>query len=334
MTRRAVIAVALLSALLFAIVVAGGAFAAAVPAVPAGPGGSRGPLDVVHATAADPIEMVTPSTAACSAPCVRQGVRFATVTNRFTHKTVPLELDLYRSSRTPASGAPVVLLLHGGGFVDGDRTQMRGVAERLAQSGLLVASADYRLIPASRAPTGAASTKDLAADSADAERDAELALRFLRSRHVAFGAAPSSTKYAIGGYSAGAITALRVGLRGGDASTPAARRFRVGGAFSISGTACVVATVGQANVCKAGYDRRDPPILLFQGNDDTTVPPKFPQDTCASAILQGGGCRAYFYKEQGHFWTRSVLFGGAPTQSKAQPAIVPTIIRWLKARLH
>ena len=62
-------------------------------------------------------------------------------------------LDFYLPNRS--TGAPVVLLLHGGAWSVGDKSQYAVVGERLAQEGCLAAIANYRLSPAVRHPTHA-----------------------------------------------------------------------------------------------------------------------------------------------------------------------------------
>lgn len=62
-----------------------------------------------------------------------------------------LRLDFYR----PASGgptAPCVVVVHGGGWDAGDRTQLPELNHRLASLGYAVASIDYRLMPTWRWP--------------------------------------------------------------------------------------------------------------------------------------------------------------------------------------
>ena len=72
-----------------------------------------------------------------------------------------LRLDFYRPRRRlaehhPDSGSdarpPCVVVIHGGGWDAGDRTQLAGWNHRLALEGYAVASIDYRLAPGSRWP--------------------------------------------------------------------------------------------------------------------------------------------------------------------------------------
>lgn len=58
----------------------------------------------------------------------------------------PLRLDLY-GGREASSPRPLVLIIHGGSWRSGDRTQLPSMAKRLAHAGYAVASMDYRLAP-------------------------------------------------------------------------------------------------------------------------------------------------------------------------------------------
>jgi acetyl esterase/lipase len=64
---------------------------------------------------------------------------------------VPLRYDHYRPTRA-AEPAPVVVLVHGGGWTNGDPSQAAGNALHFARRGIATVSISYRLAPAHRFP--------------------------------------------------------------------------------------------------------------------------------------------------------------------------------------
>ena len=121
----------------------------------------------------------------------------------------PLELDLWLP---PEGGepAPVVLFLHGGGWRIGSRHTVGPMYagqdptpfERMAQAGIAVASADYRLSGEAVWPAQL--------------HDAKAAVRWLRARADELGADPD--RIAVWGESAGGHLASLLGLTAGDPS--------------------------------------------------------------------------------------------------------------------
>ena len=103
---------------------------------------------------------------------------------------VLLRGDVYHP---PQAGThPVVLVLHGGGWSSGDRSEGRTVSHALAAAGFLVVSSDYRLAPAHHFPAQLA--------------DVQVALRWIRTHAAAMGGDP--TRIALLGRSAGSQLAL------------------------------------------------------------------------------------------------------------------------------
>jgi len=92
----------------------------------------------------------------------------------------------------PRDGWPAVLLLHGGGWIEGSRRDFESMAPLLARRGILAASVDYRLAPAHRWP---AQLEDVLS-----------ALQFLREQQV------DLDRIALWGHSAGGHLAQMVGL--------------------------------------------------------------------------------------------------------------------------
>ncbi|MEH3053676.1 MAG: alpha/beta hydrolase [Patulibacter minatonensis] len=270
----------------------------------------------------------------CTSPCFKQGLVYQRTGSALDPEggIKSYALDVYRSGRTPKRNAPVVVLVHGGGFVEGDRTQMRVEAEALAKAGFLAVSIDHRLVPASRnGGVGIASDADLIPASSEAEADVEKALHWIHRHRATLGAASSQRRYAVGGYSAGAITALRVAFRGGDRSTAKALRWRVGAGFAISGTEC--GPWAKAYDCRGAYDRADAPVLMFHGEADSIVPLSWGQRTCEAAASRGGGCHGYYYPGQDHFWPNGTIYGTGPGLSKSHPAVLPTVVKFLRTQL-
>jgi acetyl esterase/lipase len=86
------------------------------------------------------------------------GVEFPAVESKTAiyakRPTGDLALDFYPAPAVPgaASGVPCVIVVHGGGWDGGDRSQLRDLNRYLAATGYAVAAIDYRLAPASRYP--------------------------------------------------------------------------------------------------------------------------------------------------------------------------------------
>ncbi|MGK2909763.1 MAG: alpha/beta fold hydrolase [Sphingobium sp.] len=201
----------------------------------------------------------------------------------------PLTLDLYRSA-TDKAAKPLVIYVHGGGWMAGHTRQSGAFSDftqvlaDLAKRGYVVASLEYRL--------------SLEAPFPAAINDVRAAIRFLKANADRFGIDPAHV--AIWGGSAGgqlaALAALDCGRApDGEDKSNATQSDCVQGAVGWYGvydfaampksttpraentyldcekTACPADRVTAASAA-AHVDKNDPPMLLIHGSDDKTVP--------------------------------------------------------------
>ncbi len=103
-------------------------------------------------------------------------------------------VDFYRARREGAekAGAPCVILVHGGGWDGGDRTELAGLNRWLAARGVAVAAFDYRLAPAHPWPAQA--------------EDLRVVIRWMRENAARLGVDPE--RLTLVGRSAGAQIAV------------------------------------------------------------------------------------------------------------------------------
>jgi acetyl esterase/lipase len=176
------------------------------------------------------------------------------------------------------SDRPAVLILHGGGWQNGDKSQLRGYGIQLARYGFLCVASEYRL---SQEAVWPAQIEDVKA-----------ALRWLRANAQRLGVDPE--KIAVTGNSAGAHLALMVG------ATPDVEVFEgVGGNQEVSSACAGVVAVYPPTLLRTGdisgavaalfgsevsEDKQDaaspltyahkhfPPTMLIHGNADEVVP--------------------------------------------------------------
>ncbi|NCB32509.1 MAG: alpha/beta hydrolase [Erysipelotrichia bacterium] len=61
------------------------------------------------------------------------------------HQGIPLAMDVYRPKEHKHEALPVIILIHGGGLVVGNRKMSKGICDHIAQKGFLVLVPEYRL---------------------------------------------------------------------------------------------------------------------------------------------------------------------------------------------
>jgi triacylglycerol lipase len=64
-------------------------------------------------------------------------------------------VDIYLPQQTSAQPSAVILFMHGGGFVRGDKSEKENIGQYFARNGYVVAVANYRLAPQHVWPSGA-----------------------------------------------------------------------------------------------------------------------------------------------------------------------------------
>jgi acetyl esterase len=125
----------------------------------------------------------------------RDGVQ---VSSNIAYGTDPRHrLDIYRSTAGDGAPRPVLLFLHGGGFVRGDKAEKENVGQYFAREGFVVAIANYRLAPQVEWPAGA--------------QDVIAAFLWLQQQVAGFGGDPD--RIFLAGESAGAAHVAAAALR-------------------------------------------------------------------------------------------------------------------------
>lgn len=121
-----------------------------------------------------------------------------------------LQLDVFYPETRRRTRYPAVLIVHGGGWRSGDRTQHHALAQQLAARGFVAVTPEYRL--STEAPYPAA------------VQDLKTALRWLRANARAYHV--DTSKVAIWGFSAGGQLATLVGTTAGEARYEAGPCYR------------------------------------------------------------------------------------------------------------
>ncbi len=223
--------------------------------------------------------------------------------------TKDLLLDLY----TPAGGGegdrfPAIVLLHGGGFRRGNKEGTIGeLAWALASRGVLAVSINYRLV--GDAPPGEGRDELRRVLSAAGE-DAGKALAWMRQNASRYRI--DSRRIAVGGSSAGAITALFVAYGKSGASPVGAVVDLWGGMY------------GEERLIQKGA----PPLLIVHGSLDRTVPFQLGLDLKARCQEVGVPFEFHAVNGAGHGFAAI-----APSSRIDGRDLVTVVVDFLKANL-
>lgn len=197
-------------------------------------------------------------------------------------KHIGLYLDFYEPDDDKEQNRPLIILAHGGYFLGGNKSNFALEATELAGAGYAVASINYRLIDVENS--------DDASERAviDAISDMKAAVRFFRKDDSEVGKYRiDSDRIFIGGYSAGAITAVHyayvntaeevVKMGGKDLLEYVEETGGFNGNSGNEGYSSKIS--GVINISGSIYsadfmDKDDPPIYSVHGDVDDIVPYK------------------------------------------------------------
>ena len=214
-----------------------------------------------------------------------------------------LSADLFRP---PAPNGCGVLLIHGGSYVQGDRTQLRGYGILLGRLGYTCLACEYRLAPASKWPAQL--------------DDVHTALRYLHHHAAALGVDPA--RIAVSGNSAGGQLSLMVAaLR--DSPVAAAIAFYPPTDFLGPGLRALGAPdsmsylVGDdtshehlASISPVNYVNAEfPPTLILTGNRDEVVEWHDSLSMYLGLIDAGARAELHVFDDQPHAFDAAPEFG-------------------------
>jgi acetyl esterase/lipase len=168
-----------------------------------------------------------------------------------------LRLDLYQPSGDTLPARPVLIFVHGGGFVGGSKTNpdIVNMVTRFAKRGYVTASISYRLREGGFPPEQQLQV------ILDAQHDAQAAVRWFRANAATY--AIDTERISIGGYSAGAATSLFVGYHSDDPGDS--------GNLGYSSEVSAVIDVS-GGLLTPLMEAGEAPVLIVHGTNDATVP--------------------------------------------------------------
>ncbi len=197
-------------------------------------------------------------------------VVYATAPALVTHTPENLLLDWYAPAEDSLVARPVIVWVHGGGFRVGNRGTLADTAAAYARRGYLTLTIEYRLDPGNLCQeVQDETTTDLAerirCDEAitAAQHDAQAAVRWVKANAEELGADPN--RIAIGGFSAGAVTAVHVAQRSDDPGN-------VGENLDQPSTVSLALAASGCSLVPGSIDATDPPISLLASEFDQLVP--------------------------------------------------------------
>lgn len=227
-----------------------------------------------------------------------------------------LRADVFTPPGGAPPGAPGVVIVHGGGWRDGDRTQLRGYGIQLARRGFVAAAIEYRLLAEAPWPAQI--------------HDVKAAIRWMRASASTLGIDPD--RIVITGNSAGGhLSLLAAGTPGlpefeGDGGHPGVStavaatlafypvtRFltAAGSPLSFQGEQGPVESTflfgahPPAPVVRNGSPIEHvssdfPPALLIHGTHDVVVPPEHSTEMHAALTAAGVPAELHLFAEQPH----------------------------------
>jgi acetyl esterase/lipase len=203
-------------------------------------------------------------------------VTYGTAVNQL-NQVVSLKVDVYQPQGDTETSRPLAIWVHGGGFSGGNKTSAEIVDQSInwALKGYVSAAISYRLHPSGCSAGGATATCIVAI--VQALQDAQTAVRFFRANAATYGI--DTSRIAIGGSSAGAITALNVGYNGENPGPGDHQGFSssVRAAQSLSGAALGTGPIGPG----------DAAAILFHNEFDPLVPRVWADNTVSIAKSKG-----------------------------------------------
>ncbi|MFT6059318.1 MAG: acetyl esterase/lipase [Lentimonas sp.] len=191
---------------------------------------------------------------------------------------IPLLLDLYWPSGAglPKS-LPGFVVIHGGGFIGGTKTQggIVQLCQAYASRGYVVVSIDYRVAgdfpTLEPGPTAGLTLGNRAMNAA--AQDGAKAVRWLRTNAASLGVDPN--RIAIGGGSAGAITALFTAYQEAEA-------------LGLDANVSVILDLwGGMYGTESLVDADDPPVFIVHGTEDPLISVEESEDLVSRLDLIG-----------------------------------------------
>ena len=198
---------------------------------------------------------------------------------------------------------PAALMIHGGGWSAGTRTDFADLARWIARQGFVAVSVDYRLVPAARWPAQA--------------EDAELAMWWLRENAAALGVDPHRV-VVIGGSAGGHLAGW---LATSDRTSPRGTPSRANAVISFWGPwdltvtklredarNMIAALVGPRAPRDASpifkVDGRTAPTMFIHGTADELVPHDQSTRACAALAAAKVRCELVLLEGEGHGLTK------------------------------
>lgn len=197
-------------------------------------------------------------------------------------KVEPNTLDIYfPKNAVTGNKYPLVMMVHGGGFINGNKNNMAKTCQRFADSGFVAVTVEYRMGWSERDPkmSDLAQLNTQMAASYRAIQDVNAAMRFLVSKADDYSI--DTRKIFVGGASAGAIATLALTYVTDDYANKHWSGFveKLGGlhnatnsltnSYNVRGICSMWGALPDSNL----IDKRSAvPAIFFHGTADKTVP--------------------------------------------------------------